>query len=480
MASRTSTNKLVGRTLQQTRLNEAGRSGQAELIAVYGRRRVGKTFLIRHYFRSQLVFELTGTREGPLATQLRQFAYSLGDMTGLRVVTPRNWAEAFRDLQQALEQQMARSKQKRLVLFFDEVPWLARRNSKFLPAFEHFWNHWASRHPRLMVVICGSSTSWMIAKVLRHRGGLHNRVTRRIHLLPFTLAETKAYLRQRKISWKDAQIVEFYMALGGIPFYLSLIPRGHSPAQAIHELLFSPGAPLQDEFDELYAALFDHYERHVGVVEALGKKRSGLSRNDLVEATGIPSGGNLSTILDELETSGFIFKTVPFGRKERDALYRLLDEFTLFHIRWRKKQHWQTFRGKPSWQSWAGYAFENLCFRHRDKLKDALGIAQVETSFASWLHRAKPGRGGEPGVQIDLLIDRADDIINLCEMKFSDGEFVITKAVAKNLREKRSVFQRISKTRKTIVLTLVTAGGVKDNAAAEQLVDFEVRLADLF
>lgn len=472
-----STDPLVGRVFQQARLKEASQSGRAELIAVYGRRRVGKTFLVRHYFRKRLAFELTGTRDGPLRDQLQQFAYSLGDMMGLRAATPKSWAEAFRDLQQALALRMKSSKEKRVVLFFDEIPWLARRNSRFLPAFEHFWNHWASRHPQLIVVICGASTSWMIAKILRHRGGLHNRVTRRIHLLPFTLAETKAYLKQRKIPWEESQIVEFYMAMGGIPFYLSLIHRGQSPAQAIHELLFSSGAPLQDEFGELYAALFDHHERHLKVVAALGKKRSGLSRKELVAATGIPSGGNLSIILDELEVSGFILKTVPFQKKERDALYRLLDEFTLFHLKWHKKPNWQTFRGKPSWQAWTGYAFENLCFRHQDRLQAALGIANVDTTFASWFH---VGTKGESGVQIDMLIDRADDLIHVCEMKFNDDEFLITKRIATNLREKRSVFRRVSKTRKSVLLTFVTQFGVKPNAHSDELMDSEVRVSDLF
>ncbi len=322
----------------------------------------------------------------------------------------------------------------------------------------------------------------MITKVLNNRGGLHNRVTQRIHLHPFTLAETKQYLELHKLSFTQGQVAELYMMTGGVPYYLSLIRRGQSVAQAIQHLIFADDAPLRNEFEELYASLFDHHERHLKVIEALGKKLCGLSRKELVAATGFPSGGNMTTILTELEQSGFIQRTVPFGRTQRDALYRLLDEFSLFHLRWKKKKRttdWTQARSTPAGRAWAGYAFENLCWRHLQEIKTALGISGVQCEISAWRHQPRSG-SGEPGAQIDLLIHRKDEMINLCEMKWSESPYRITKSYAAELRRKRDVFRNITATRCGLLFTMVTREGVAANPYRDEMVDSEVFLEDLF
>ncbi len=462
------------------RIQDALDSEKPELIAVVGRRRVGKTYLIRHFLAPYMCFELSGSRDAVMSEQLGNFATALGERMRIRPERPKNWPAAFQDLIHYLEPLL--KKKGRRVIFFDELPWLAGRNSRFLSAFEFFWNQWASQQPNLVVVVCGSAASWMITKVLNNRGGLHNRVTQRIHLHPFTLAETHEFIQLQKLSFTPSQVAELYMMTGGIPYYLSLIRRGQSVAQAIQHLIFADDAPLRHEFEELYASLFDHHDRHLKVIEALGKKLCGLSRRELVAETGFPSGGNMTTILTELEQSGFIQRTVPFGRTQRDALYRLMDEFSLFHLRWFKKKRtadWTQARSTPAGRAWAGYAFENLCWRHLEEIKKALGISGVQCEITAWRHQP-PSGSGEPGAQIDLLIHRKDDMINLCEMKWSESPFRITKAYAAELRQKRDVFRSITGTRCGLLFTMVTREGVAANPYRDEMVDLEVTLGDLF
>lgn len=475
---------IIGREAEQRELEDALGSGRPELIAVYGRRRVGKTYLVRAYFAVQLCFELTGMRDAPVRRQLDAFAHAMQTATGYQHREPRDWFDAFQELIRYLEEVLRCSDRK--VIFFDELPWLAARRSGFLPAFEHFWNSWASKQERLVVVICGSAASWMIAKVLHQKGGLHNRVTRTLVLHPFRLHETEDFLHSRRIELDRKQIMELTMALGGVPYYLDQVRRGRSAAQNIDAIFFATHAPLRDEFEKLYASLFEHHERHVKVIRALGGKQSGLTRQELVAASGLATGGTMTVTLNELETSGFICRSRPFGRTSRDSLYRLVDELSLFHLRWIDGKrsladddgHWIRIRSTPKWQAWSGYAFETLCLRHVAEIKKRLGISGVQTESSSWRYR--PKSAAESGAQIDLLIERRDGVINLCEMKYSDGEFVIDGKYARELRQKRATFREATGTRKTLFLTFVTTYGVKANELKTELVQNEVTADALF
>jgi predicted AAA+ superfamily ATPase len=475
---------LVGRATERAELSSALESGRPELIAVYGRRRVGKTYLIRSFFAEQLCFELTGERDASSVRQLTSFAAALSARTGLSHSPPRDWSSAFRELTRYLAGELRRGQRK--VVFLDELPWLAGRRSGFLPAFEQFWNAWASRQDGLVIVICGSAASWMIAKVLNQRGGLHNRVTRSLRLLPFNLRETEEFLRIRGVALERKQVLEVAMAVGGIPYYLDYVRKGRSAPQAIDTLFFSPNAPLRDEFQKLFAALFENHERHIKVIRALAAKSSGLSRQELARASRMPSGGNLTTVLDELEESGFVSRVVPFGRTARDTRYRLIDELTLFHLRWidgkRRPDdgagYWLRLRTSAAWRAWSGYAFEALCLKHVAQIKSALGIAGVQTESSAWVHRASAHTSA--GAQIDLLIDRRDDVINVCELKFADNAFVIDKKYAEELRRKLEVFKRATGTRKTLFLTLIATHGVKANQYSTELVQASLTQDALF
>ncbi len=475
---------LVGRDRERKILASALSSSDPELVALYGRRRIGKTFLVRQELGRDVCFELTGMHGVGLETQLRNFAGALGDALnmGIAPAVPSNWLEAFRQLRVMLEGLPKRGRKR--VVFLDELPWLASRRSGFFSAFEHFWNSWASTRRDLVVIVCGSAASWMVKQLLRARGGLHNRVTRRIRLEPFTLAEAQQLLVAQRVNIDPYQLLELYMAFGGVPHYLKEIERGESAPQCIDRVCFAQDGLLRGEFGEVYASLFDSAERHEKIVRALAKKRKGLTRNAILAATGLPTGGGTTGLLQELEASGFVMRTSQFGMRKKDEVYRLADEHSLFHLHWINKHRgraqgaWLRKRGSPAWRAWSGYAFEGVCLKHVDSLRRVLGITGVETEESTWQYR--PQDDDEQGAQIDLVIDRRDRCINLCEMKFVESELVVDKALARQLRARREIFARATKTRKSLFTTLVTTFGVRANQHRDAVVDSTVEMAALF
>lgn len=375
-------------------------------------------------------------------------------------------------------------KKQKTVIFFDEFPWIDTPKSGFLGAFEHFWNTWASRQHRLIVVICGSAASWMISKIINNRGGLHNRVTRRIRLLPFTIAETEAYLKHRKLNLDRYQLLQVYMAMGGIPQYLKELKPGESAAQAIDKLCFTKNGLLKDEFNNLYNSLFDNAQSHIAVVKALAKKGRGMSRKEIIDACKLSTGGHTTKLLQELTESGFIASYAPFGKSTRDILYKLIDEYSLFYLKFIDGSKasgtgtWLKAISGQSWKSWSGNAFESICMKHIPHLKKAMGIQALYTEDSVW--RYQPNTKAEKGAQIDLLLDRNDSCITICEMKFSAKPFEISKAYASELKNKLDVFQEQSKTRKTLFLTMITTFGLKNADRFPGLVQSEINMDALF
>ena len=363
-----------------------------------------------------------------------------------------------------LRAQLERSNRKRKVIFIDEMPWLDTWGSRFIPALEHFWNGWASSQNDIMLIVCGSASSWIVKKLFRNRGGLYNRVTRRILLKPFNLAECLKYAKQAGLPIDEVYLLEIYMTFGGVPFYLSLLNKNQSLTQNIERLCFEPGGELRDEFDNLYASLFKNAERHLLVVEALGKKKRGLTREEIKTLTKLPEGASLTETLKELELSGFIRSYTPFEHKKKGALYQLIDQFSLFHMSFIEGSsdidfdQWVKKRGTQAFNTWRGYAFEQVCFAHISQIQKAIGVAGVITSVES-----RRSRESDPGTQVDLLINSNDRTISLCEIKFSDAEFSITKKVARELRDKRSIFIEETATKKTVHIALITPIGLKRN-----------------
>lgn len=392
---------------------------------------------------------------------------------------PKNWLLAFSELSQAMD---ALYPNERKVLFLDELPWMATPRSGFLAALGWLWNSWATKR-NVVVVICGSAASWMIRRVINHRGGLHNRITRMMLLLPFTLAEMEFYCRTRQITLDRYQLLQLYMVLGGIPLYLDLLKPGLSATQNIERICFERGAYLRSEFDRLFASLFDRYERHLQVVRALASVRRGLTRNELKARLTLSDGGGLSRLLDELEASGFITIYGSYRKKKQFQLYRLTDGYSHFYLSFLEKitrnakVEFTGLTNLPQWRTWAGYAFENVCLEHISQIRRALGINGISSQTATFIARPKDGL---PGAQIDLLIDRQDRNINLCEMKFSVREIQLTKAMVEHLRTERLVFAHHTKTKKHVFLTLVTIYGVKNDDHINHGIDQVITMDDLF
>ena len=468
-----------GRIREQKLLNQICNSGQSEFLAVYGRRRVGKTFLIREFFESKIVFSVAGLANSGKTEQLQNFGYALNRYRGESIEKIKrisSWLEAFELLISYLESLEVKCK----IIFLDELPWMDTPGSDFISSLEHFWNGWASARKDIVLIVCGSATSWMMDKLINNHGGLHNRITRKIHLKPFTLHETETFLENRLPGLSKYEIAECYMILGGIPYYLNLLQKGRSLAQNIDALLFNPDGELYDEFANLYASLFSSSEDYLKVVVALSKKGYGLTRNEISAETKIPSGSKLTKILSNLENCGFIRKYYAWGKAKNAGIYQLIDFFTLFYFRFIKKstfnslQYWSSIQGKPEFYSWAGYSFELLCLLHEEQIKNALGISGVLTSTFSWR-----SEDYEPGAQIDMVLLRNDNTINLCEMKFCEGEFKIDKAYEMNLRNKMTAFRMETKCRQSLQLTLVTTFGLKENEHSG-VVSNQVRMEDLF
>lgn len=466
---------LIGRVKEIKKLQQYTNSPKSEFIAVYGRRRVGKTYLVREVFKNQFAFQLTGLNNGTRQDQLSQFHAALVQHgANSEDLKPANdWLAAFRQLIQLLENQKSKGKK---VIFLDELPWLDTHKSKFLMGLEHFWNSWGSARRDILLIVCGSAASWMIKNLLNNKGGLHNRVTGRMKLEPFSLAETEAFLKYKKTAFDRYQITLLYMALGGIPFYLDNIEAGLSATQNINLLCFEKNALLRSEYDNLYASLFSKAERHTTVIKALASKKKGLTKSEISKISGLSNGGGLTRILNELEESTFIRAYRPFGKKEKFTLYQLIDPYSLFYLNFIKntssddENFWLNANETPIYRAWSGYAFEMVCLHHIPQIKKALGIGGVQTSVASWQNKA---------TQIDLLIDRKDQVVNLCEMKFSIHPFTINKSYAERLRKKIGTFRSVTQTRKAVFLTMITTFGLTQNQYT-YLVQNELKLEELF
>jgi AAA+ ATPase superfamily predicted ATPase len=471
---------IIGRIAEMEILEQLLKSDRPELLAIYGRRRVGKTYLIKNYYADHLKFACSGECGGSLRTQLANFQQQLNTWfpANRQLQPPANWQQAFIMLRECLDKVKTKGKK---VIFFDELPWLDTHKSGFLSAFGYFWNIYLSDRPDILAVICGSAASWMIKKIVNNKGGLHNRITQRIRLLPFTLKETKDYLQYRNIRFSDYQVLQLYMITGGIPHYLNAVKRGESLHQAINNTCFAPNGLLTDEFQNLYAALFNNYEKHVHVIQSLAKKNKGLTRNELLATGGLVTGGGLTAVLEELTESGFVEKTEPFDKKKKESLYRLVDEFSLFYLRFMRgrnsKNDWLTISKTGKYIAWCGYAFENVCMKHIPQIKKALGISGISVAYCSW-YRA--GNKQADGAQIDLLLDRSDNTIHICEIKFNIKQFVIDKRYSQLLQQKITGFRESIPLAKGLLLAFITTYGVTDNEYKLQLVDNEIRMEALF
>ena len=468
---------MIGRIEEQRMLLERAKEEEAQLIVLYGRRRVGNTYLIRETFANDFIFSYTGYEKVSKARQLSEFtkalrAYGVGIKS-----KPKDWFDAFELLYALIKSHGNQRK----VVFIDEMPWMDNRGSEFITALEGFWNGRASALHNLCFVVCGSAASWMTKKILHNSGGLYNRASLRIRLQPFTLVECEEFFAVKGVRLNRHDIIGSYMIFGGIPYYLDKFDGRYSLAQNVDRLCFGANAFLTDEYDQIFKSLFSDPAKYREVIEVLTIRKKGLTREEIKEHLSFPDGGNLTRILKELELSGFIREYYPFGRKRKGAMFQLSDPFTLFYLSWMEggrqgqEGYWSSFSGSGAHNAWRGYAFEQVCLAHIPQIRISLGIAGVLTSCSAW----SSSNSNEGGAQIDLVIERADGIINLCEMKYCNQEYVVSKQEDLALWNKRGIFERETHTRKAVHLTLVTTYGLK-LATYSGVFQSAVNMDDLF
>lgn len=470
---------LVGRKKEIELLNTVLKDDNSHFVAVYGRRRVGKTFLIRESFGYRFTFQHAGLSEGGMKEQLFAFTSSLKDAGYVALRRPKNWLEAFEGLKDLIRQ----SNEKRKVIFIDELSWMDTQKCDLMMALENFWNSFASARKDIVLIVCASATSWMLSKVVHNKGGLYNRLTEQINLRTFTLKECEEYVQAAGLVLNRNQILQYYMIFGGVPYYWGFLKKGLSLSQNIDNTLFAKDAPLKEEFKYLYASVFKNPEVYIKIIETLGLKKVGMTREELIEASGIVNSGDLSFKLEELESCGFIRKYYAFGMKKKNAVYQLMDCFTLFHFKFLKdaptdEHFWSNQINTPLVNTWMGLAFERVCMQHVDQMKWKLGISGVLTEVNSWYCKADPDKGIF-GSQIDLLITRKDQVINLCEMKYSGSEYTVTEKVNRNIQNKINDLVLLTGTKYAIYPTLVTTYGLVNNSYAENIQSV-ITLDDLF
>lgn len=453
---------LVSREKEKQVLLEALNAEESQFVAVYGRRRVGKTYLIHQTYGDLFTFEHSGLANGDRKEQIHAFTASIR-RAGLKVKQePTNWLDAFELLKDLIQE----SRMKKKVVFIDELSWMDTQKGGLLAALENFWNGWASARNDVVFVVCASATSWMLDKIVHNKGGLYNRLTARIYLKPFRLIECEEYLKSRNINLSRYDILELYMAIGGIPFYWNYIKKGYSVAQNIDAMFFYEDAPMKDEFKYLYASLFKNPQNYIDVVSALGNKKAGLTRNELVQETGLSNSGYLTKIIDELISCGFIRKYTVFGKKTKDALYQLTDFYTIFYFQFLKRKttdehFWSLHTDTSVRNTWCGLAFERVCMDHVTEIKTRLGISGVFSEVYSWSCKADKEKKTK-GAQIDLVIVRNDRIINLCEMKYSISDYHMKQKDDESLRNKIVALKDASKTRYSVHPVLVTTYGIAE------------------
>ncbi|MGL5263000.1 MAG: AAA family ATPase [Candidatus Rhabdochlamydia sp.] len=483
--------KIIGRLREQSILKELVKSKKAEFVAIYGRRRIGKTYLIKNLMDALpcIFFHVTGLQKGSLKEQLEEFAKQIGSTfyQGPSIIPQMRWRDAFEDLTQAISKV---SKEKKIVLFFDEFPWMATPRSKLITALELYWNRYWVFDNRIKLIICGSTTSWIIENIINNKGGLHNRVTRSIQLKPFSLHETELFLKENQIYLNRRQILDLYIVFGGVPLYWSFVRKGQSAHQCIDELCFQNDGPLLKEFGRLFESLFEDAKPYMELIRVIAKHHYGIGQSELIVKSKLPDGGSTVHKLHQLEEAGFITSLVPYGNKDKGIYYLIDDEYSLFYLYWIESNlktitkkainqgFWLSQSSRSAWKGWAGLAFESVCYKHIDQIRHALNL-DPGSIVGTWRYFPK-SKSDQEGAQIDLLFDRPDQAITICEIKCSDSSFAIDKAYAQNLLKKMKIFQKHTRTKKQLFLSMITTFGLKPTMYSEEIVTNQVTLEELF
>ncbi|MCW5589260.1 MAG: AAA family ATPase [Legionellales bacterium] len=483
---------IVGRLQERKELLEMFNSKAAEFLVLYGRRRIGKSYLIEKIFekKSCYFFHVTGVQNGTIDEQIKEFVKAIGNTfyKGAAIATSKSWMDAFEELTKAIDNTPKNTK---IILFFDELPWLCTRKSRLIQAIDYYWNRYWKNNKQIKLIICGSSASWIIRKIIHHKGGLHNRNTRTMLLNPFNLNETKDFLHSAGVKVNNEQVAQIYMFCGGIPYYLNYIKKSKSPAQLIDQMCFQENGVLYNEFEKLFDSLFDDSETYKELIRVIAQSREGVNHAKIeLKSTYLSKGGTLSGRLKDLEDAAFIKSFIPLGHKRQGIYYRVIDEYCYFYLRWiesakktlitqeRNNKYWSSKLSSAEYHNWMGYSFESICYKHIGEIRRALNI-NIGSTVGVW--RYSPRKNStESGAQIDLVFDRDDGIVTLCEIKFSKNKFIIDKHYAEILKKKMAVYKKITGTNKKLLIAMITNDGIKENKYSDELISDIITLNHLF
>jgi AAA+ ATPase superfamily predicted ATPase len=485
--------KLIGREAERKILDRFYQSSKAEFLAIYGRRRVGKTFLIQDFYtkkKDAVCFHSTGLKDGNLRDQIKSFTQVIGKTfyNGAELQEKSTWMDVFEQLTEAINKL---PKNKKVILFFDEFPWMASKRSKLIQALDHYWNRYWSINPKIKLIVCGSAASWILEKLIHNKGGLYNRITYQIELNPFSLSESKTFLWEKGIKLSEEHVLKIYMVMGGIPLYLDQVEKGLSADQIIDSLCFTKRGLLFNEFDKLFQSLFEHFDIHKELILLISENIYGISQVELMNKSSKSVGGRLKKRLQELEDTGFIESFIPHQHKEKGIYYRIVDEYILFYLKWiapvtnsikrydKEAGYWLSKSKSPSWKSWAGLAYEAICFKHISPIRKALHIPPG-VEIGSWRYVPRKEKFQDQGAQIDLLFDREDGAITICEIKYNEQPFTIDKEYAQKLLNKANVYKQQTGTRKDIFIAMITKNGLKPSMYSEEIIHAVVTIKDLF
>lgn len=491
---------MIGRKKELALLNSLCEEEKSKLVVVHGRRRIGKTFLVDYMFQTHrkdcLFFKFTGSADQNSSVQKDYFVEAIYEWFKVEPSKPiEKWHEVFIFLKRTIEAEIKeKNHQGKVIVFIDEVAWIDKHNKAgFLSAFGHFYNTYIEKNNNLIVILCGSNASWIKNKILKDTSGpLYHRVDVEIPLYPFDLQETKEYLiKEKRFDIDDKSVVDIYMILGGVAKYLSYLDSKLSIAQNINKLFFSLHAPLYSEYEALFKSLFyDKSSNHRKIMDLLISKQSGFEMMEIEKLLKEIKSSTLRVNIEELIDTGFIKPIARYAHASRNTKYIACDPLCNFFIKWVQPlskndiasliDYFETKSTSHDYIIWQGFAFEMVMISNIELYLKARGLSSGVKSIGYWDYTTQSE--DESGAQIDILIEYIGNTYDIVECKYYNDEFIIDKAYAKNIQNKKEMFIKygIKNKKFDLKVVMLTTYGTKINQYYNQVpIAKDVKLGDL-
>jgi AAA+ ATPase superfamily predicted ATPase len=406
--------QFIGRKVEIAQLTALIDLPRPSIAVIYGRRRVGKSELIRHVTQGKNVLSFEGLEGQPKHKQIKNFLFQLSAQSNIREKNISDWPDAL-----ILLRTLTQDGQ--WIIILDEFQWMANYQNELVSVIKMIWEKYLSQNPDLTLILCGSIASFMKSKVLKS-SALYGRTDYELNLHELNLSEISEFFPGKG----SDEVIDTAMLVGGIPKYLELISEYPSLYDALEPLAFSQDGFFKTEYDRLFASHFGKKPIFMKIIQTLATNPYGLTTGKLAKEMQVASGGTLCHQLDDLESAGFLHSIIPFDKPEGSKLrkYILMDAYVRFYhsiIRGSMKEttppntQFHAIMSSPRYAAWAGMAFEFLCMRHHKEISRILGFHGIPYTAGPFFQRKTLDT---PGVQIDLLFERSDKILVLCEMKY--------------------------------------------------------------